>query len=64
VKGIGEAPPELTPGPFDVVFCNGVLMYCDNASEMLGALTQVAQRLAPAVLQSPISPLDLPATPP
>jgi S-adenosylmethionine-dependent methyltransferase len=42
VRGAGEAAPELTPGPFDVVLCHGVLMYLDNDREMLSALSQVS----------------------
>jgi S-adenosylmethionine-dependent methyltransferase len=42
VRGYGEAAPELTPGPFDVVLCHSVLMYLDSTEEMLGALSDVA----------------------
>jgi S-adenosylmethionine-dependent methyltransferase len=42
VRGAGEAAPELTPGPFDVVLCHGVLMYLDNDRDMLAALSQVS----------------------
>jgi S-adenosylmethionine-dependent methyltransferase len=42
VRGFGEAAAELTPGPFDVVLCHGVLMYLANIREMLGALSRVA----------------------
>jgi len=42
VHGSGEAAPELTPGPFDVVLCHGVLMYLDDITPMLTALSQVA----------------------
>jgi S-adenosylmethionine-dependent methyltransferase len=42
VRGAGEAAPELTPGPFDVVLCHGVLMYLDNDRDMLSALSQVS----------------------
>jgi S-adenosylmethionine-dependent methyltransferase len=42
VRGAGEAAPELTPGPIDVVLCHGVLMYLDNDRDMLAALSQVS----------------------
>ena len=42
VRGAGEAAPELTPGPFDVILCHGVLMYLDNDRDMLGALSRVS----------------------
>ncbi len=42
LQGPGEAAPELTTGLFDVVVCHGVLMYFEDTSPMLGALSQVA----------------------
>lgn len=44
--GSGEAAPDLTPGPFDVVLCHGVLMYLDDVTTMLNALSLVADRHA------------------
>ena len=42
VLGSGQAAAELTPGPFDVILCHGVLMYLDDIAPMLTALTRVA----------------------
>ena len=42
VLGSGQAAAELTPGPFDVILCHGVLMYLDDIEPMLGAFTRVA----------------------
>jgi len=42
VLGSGQAAAELTPGPFDVILCHGVLMYLDDIALMLTALTRVA----------------------
>jgi S-adenosylmethionine-dependent methyltransferase len=42
VHGPGEAAAELTPGPFDLVLCHGVLMYLDDPVPMLRALAAVA----------------------
>jgi SAM-dependent methyltransferase len=42
VHGAGEAAAELTPGPFDLVLCHGVLMYLDDPDPMLRALASVA----------------------
>jgi SAM-dependent methyltransferase len=42
VHGPGESAPELTPGPFQVILCHGVLGYLDNPTPLLEALTQVA----------------------
>ena len=42
VHGPGEAADQLTPGPFDIVLCHGVLMYLDDPSSMLRALDAVA----------------------
>lgn len=42
VLGRGQAAAELTPGPFDVILCHGVLMYLDDIEPMLTALTRVA----------------------
>lgn len=42
VRGVGEDAPVLTPGPFDVVLCHGVLMYLDDITPLLDALTAVA----------------------
>lgn len=42
VTGEGERAEELTPGPFDVVLCHGVLMYLHDLTPMLTALTRVA----------------------
>jgi len=42
VLGSGQAAAELTPGPFDVILCHGVLMYLDDTAPMLIALTRVA----------------------
>jgi len=44
VEGAGESAPELTPGPFDVVLCHGVLMYLDDAQvrRLLAAVTRVS----------------------
>ena len=43
VEGAGGSAPELTPGPFDVVLCHGVLMYLDDTQvrHLLAALTRV-----------------------
>lgn len=46
VHGLGEAAPEATPGPFDVILCHGVLMYLDDITPMLGALSAVAAEQA------------------
>jgi SAM-dependent methyltransferase len=46
VQGPGEAAPEATPGPFDVILCHGVLMYLDDITPMLGALSGVAAEQA------------------
>ncbi len=42
VHGPGERAAELTPGPFDLVLCHGVLMYLDDPAPLLGALGAVA----------------------
>jgi S-adenosylmethionine-dependent methyltransferase len=42
VHGAGEHAEILTPGPFDVVLCHGVLMYLDDLAPLLHALTRVA----------------------
>ncbi|MDQ3760143.1 MAG: methyltransferase domain-containing protein [Actinomycetota bacterium] len=42
VRGAGEAAPDLVPGPFDLVLCHGVLMYLDDITPMLAALSAVA----------------------
>lgn len=42
VLGSGQAAAELTPGPFDVILCHGLLMYLDDIAPMLTALTRVA----------------------
>jgi len=42
VLGSGQAAAELTPGPFEVILCHGVLMYLDDIGPMLGAFTRVA----------------------
>lgn len=44
VQGTGEDAAALTPGPYDVVLCHGVLMYLDDAQvgHLLQALTAVA----------------------
>jgi len=49
VLGSGQAAAELTPGPFDVILCHGVLMYLADIGPMLTALTSVA---APAAVLS------------
>jgi SAM-dependent methyltransferase len=41
ICGSGEAAPELTEGPFDLVLCHGVLMYLDDLGPMLAALLAV-----------------------
>jgi S-adenosylmethionine-dependent methyltransferase len=41
VHGPGEAAGTLTPGPFDLVLCHGVLMYLDDPVPMLRALAAV-----------------------
>lgn len=46
LEGPGEAAPQLTPGPFDVVLCHGVLMYLDDVGPMLNALSVVAAESA------------------
>src|SRR5882762_6284915 len=40
--GPGESVPELVPGPFEVILCHGVLMYLDDITPMLSALSRVA----------------------
>lgn len=42
VCGPGEAAPDLVSGPFDLVLCHGVLMYLDDPTAMLTALSAVA----------------------
>jgi SAM-dependent methyltransferase len=42
VHGAGEHAEILTPGPFDLILCHGVLMYLDHLTPLLEALTQVA----------------------
>jgi SAM-dependent methyltransferase len=44
VEGTADQAPTLTPGPFDVVLCHGVLMYLDDAEQatMLAALSAVS----------------------
>lgn len=42
VRGPGERAAELTPGPFDLVLCHGVLMYLDDPAPLLAALGAVA----------------------
>lgn len=42
VQGSGEDAATLTPGPFDVVLCHGVLMYLGDLAPMLAALGAVA----------------------
>ncbi|MGH3630780.1 MAG: class I SAM-dependent methyltransferase [Sciscionella sp.] len=46
VRGAGEDAPNLTPGPFEVVLCHGVLMYLDDTAPTLQALTSVAAQKA------------------
>lgn len=42
VEGTGEEAPLLAPGPYDLVLCHGVLMYLDDPTPLLSALTGVA----------------------
>jgi S-adenosylmethionine-dependent methyltransferase len=42
IQGAGQQAPDLVTGAFDVVLCHGVLMYLDDITPMLGALSQVA----------------------
>ena len=42
VHGPGDAAPRLAPGPYQVVLCHGVLMYLDDVTPLLSALTRVA----------------------
>jgi len=42
VEGAGTDAPRLTPGPFDLICCHGVLMYLDDPGPFLAALTAVA----------------------
>ncbi|MDQ4118201.1 MAG: methyltransferase domain-containing protein [Actinomycetota bacterium] len=42
VRGPGERAAALTPGPFDLVLCHGVLMYLDDPAALLDALGAVA----------------------
>ena len=42
IQGAGEQAPDLVTGAFDVVLCHGVLMYLDDITPMLAALSQVA----------------------
>jgi S-adenosylmethionine-dependent methyltransferase len=41
IEGPGERARELTTGLFDLVLCHGVLMYLDDDTPMLDALTSV-----------------------
>ena len=42
-RGAGQRAPDLVTGAFDVVLCHGVLMYLDDITPMLTALSQVAE---------------------
>jgi hypothetical protein len=44
VQGTGDQAPALTPGPFGVVLCHGVLMYLDDGETdaLLAALSAVS----------------------
>jgi len=42
LHGSGETVPELAPGPYEVILCHGVLMYLDDITPMLSALSRVA----------------------
>lgn len=42
VQGDGEQAPRLTPGPFDLVCCHGVLMYLPDPLPLVRAMSQVA----------------------
>jgi len=42
LHGHGESVPDLAPGPFEVILCHGVLMYLDDITPMLAALSRVA----------------------
>ncbi len=42
IRGAGEAAADLVGGPFDLVLCHGVLMYLDDITPMLSALSAVA----------------------
>ena len=42
VEGAGEDAATLTPGPYDVLLCHGVLMYLDDVAPILQAMTAVA----------------------
>jgi 2-polyprenyl-3-methyl-5-hydroxy-6-metoxy-1,4-benzoquinol methylase len=44
VRGVGEAAPELTTGPFDLVLCDGVVMHLDDFGPMLAALSACPER--------------------
>lgn len=44
IHGPGEAAPDLTTGLFDVILCHGVLMYLEDPSSLLSALSRVAAR--------------------
>jgi S-adenosylmethionine-dependent methyltransferase len=42
VHGAGDNAARLTPGPFDVILCHGVLMYLEEITPTLAALTAAA----------------------
>jgi S-adenosylmethionine-dependent methyltransferase len=42
IRGAGENAPDLVAGAFDLVLCHGVLMYLDDITPMLTALSEVA----------------------
>ncbi|HEY4007412.1 MAG TPA: methyltransferase domain-containing protein [Pseudonocardia sp.] len=44
IQGAGELAPDLVGGPFELVLCHGVLMYLDDITPMLSALSAVAAR--------------------
>lgn len=46
IQGPGETAPDVAPGPFDVILCHGVLMYLDDPTSMLTALSSVAAERA------------------
>lgn len=46
IQGAGEFARDVAPGPFDVVLCHGVLMYLDDPTSMLNALSGVAAERA------------------
>jgi S-adenosylmethionine-dependent methyltransferase len=53
VHGSGEDAAVLTPGPFDLLCCHGVLMYLTDPLPLLQAVTEVAAPRRSAVAAGP-----------